>query len=152
MTMEIRVWGFQNYRDCGLHAIPINLKFPHSNFPINPPVNPCKHLQYTFWCPKTFFLKFWPYVWLIFKSGSKSRTGYVGARTVIKMAIGTSTYLECRNLQEQIRKLPYCVCWHDLAGVFDWIIIHSRKSDSEFGYIALLLIFYWKFLSSCHHS
>ena len=61
-------------------------------------------------------------------------------------------YLECRNLQEQIRKLPYCVCWHDLAGVFDWIIINSRKSDSEFGYITLLLIFYWKFLSSCHHS
>jgi hypothetical protein len=40
--MEIRVWGFQNYRDCGLHAIPINLKSPHSDFPIN------KHLQCMF--------------------------------------------------------------------------------------------------------
>ena len=38
----------------------------------------------TFWSPKTFFqgaffLKFWPYVWLVFKSGFKSS----GARTVI---------------------------------------------------------------------
>ena len=29
-----------------------------------------------------FFLKFWPYVWLVFKSGFKSRAGYDGARTV----------------------------------------------------------------------
>ena len=27
----------------------------------------------------TFFLKFWPYVWLVFKSGFKSRAGYDGA-------------------------------------------------------------------------
>ena len=46
---------------------------------------------YTFYplfeVPKTFFqgaffLKFWPYVWLVFKSGIKSRAGYDGARTV----------------------------------------------------------------------
>ena len=41
----------------------------------------------TFWSPKTFFqgaffLKFWPYVWLVFKSGFQSRAGYSGARTV----------------------------------------------------------------------
>ena len=29
-----------------------------------------------------FFVKFWPYVWLVFKSGFKSRAGYSGARTV----------------------------------------------------------------------
>ena len=29
-----------------------------------------------------FFFKFWPYVWLVFKSGFKSRAGYDGARTV----------------------------------------------------------------------
>jgi hypothetical protein len=29
-----------------------------------------------------FFFKFWPYVWLVFKSGFKSRAGYSGARTV----------------------------------------------------------------------
>ena len=32
-----------------------------------------------------FFLKFWPYVWLVFKSGLKSRAGYDGARTVNKI-------------------------------------------------------------------
>ena len=42
----------------------------------------------TFWSPKTFFqgaffVKFWPYVWLVFKSGFKSRAGYNGARTVL---------------------------------------------------------------------
>ena len=41
----------------------------------------------TFRSPKTFFqwaffLKFWPYVWLVFKSGFKSRAGYDGAHTV----------------------------------------------------------------------
>ena len=29
-----------------------------------------------------FFLKFWPYVWLVFKSGFQSRAGYSGAGTV----------------------------------------------------------------------
>jgi hypothetical protein len=29
-----------------------------------------------------FFLKFWLYVWLVFKSGFESRAGYSGARTV----------------------------------------------------------------------
>ena len=37
-----------------------------------------------------FFLKFWPYVWLVFKSGFKSRAGYNGARTVVL----TSFHLE----------------------------------------------------------
>jgi hypothetical protein len=32
-----------------------------------------------------FFVKFWPYVWLVFKSGFKSRAGYSGARTVPKI-------------------------------------------------------------------
>ena len=41
----------------------------------------------TFWRSKAFFqgaffVKFWPYVRLVFKSGLKSRTGYDGARTV----------------------------------------------------------------------
>ena len=30
-----------------------------------------------------FFLNVWPYVWLVFKSGFKSRAGYDGARTVL---------------------------------------------------------------------
>ena len=33
ITMEIREWGFENYRNCKKHAIPMNLKFPHSDFP-----------------------------------------------------------------------------------------------------------------------
>ena len=34
---------FANYRDYGQHAIPVNLKSPQTDFPINP----CKHLQCT---------------------------------------------------------------------------------------------------------
>ena len=42
----------------------------------------------TFWSPKTFFqgaffLQFWPYVWLVFKSGFKSRAGYDGSCMVL---------------------------------------------------------------------
>ena len=45
----------------------------------------------TFWSPKTFFqgaffLKFWSYVWLVFKSGFKSRAGYDGTPTVYALA------------------------------------------------------------------
>ena len=32
ITMEIRVWGFENYRDCKKNAIPINFKSPDSDF------------------------------------------------------------------------------------------------------------------------
>ena len=45
--MEMRVWEFQNYRGVGKWAIPINLKFPHSDFPIDSleiPVNICSLL------------------------------------------------------------------------------------------------------------
>ena len=31
-----------------------------------------------------FFVKFWPYVWLVLKSGFKSRAGYSGARMVLQ--------------------------------------------------------------------
>jgi len=31
-----------------------------------------------------FFLKFWPYVWLVFKSGFKSRAGYDGTRSMLQ--------------------------------------------------------------------
>ena len=34
-----------------------------------------------------FFLKFWPYVWLVFKSSFQSRAGYDGARTVINIVV-----------------------------------------------------------------
>jgi hypothetical protein len=32
ITMEIRVWRFENYRDCKKNAIPINFKSPESDF------------------------------------------------------------------------------------------------------------------------
>ena len=40
-------------------------------------------MEYTLLCLiglGAFSLKFWPYVWLLFKSGFKSRAGYDGAR------------------------------------------------------------------------
>ena len=59
----------------------------------------------------------WPYVWLIFKSGSKSRTGYDGARTVIKMAIGTSTWnVETyRNKLENYHTVSVGMIWLEFS-------------------------------------
>ena len=44
-TMEIRVWRFQNYRDCGYTCNPHKFEIPALWFPRRDPVNPCKHLQ-----------------------------------------------------------------------------------------------------------
>jgi hypothetical protein len=38
-----------------------------------------------------FFLKFWPYVWLVFSSGFKSREGYDGAHMVVLYVGSKST-------------------------------------------------------------
>ena len=46
-TMEIRVWRFQNYRDCGYTCNPHKFEIPALRFPRRPPVIPCKHLQCT---------------------------------------------------------------------------------------------------------
>ena len=35
---------------------------------------------FSYWA---FFVKFWPYVWLVFNSGFKSRAGYSGACMVV---------------------------------------------------------------------
>ena len=43
--MEIRVWRFQNYRDCGYTCNPHKFEIPALRFPRRVPVNPCKHLQ-----------------------------------------------------------------------------------------------------------
>ena len=53
--MEIRVWRFQNYRDCGYTCNPHKFEIPALRFPRRPPVIPCKHLQCGFqklnvWC------------------------------------------------------------------------------------------------------
>ena len=54
----------------------------------------------TFWSPKTFFqgaffLKFWPYVWLVFKSGFWSRAGYDNARTVVLSILYWKFFAQC---------------------------------------------------------
>ena len=43
--MEIRVWRFQNYRDCGYTCNPHKFEIPALRFPCRVPVIPCKHLQ-----------------------------------------------------------------------------------------------------------
>ena len=45
--MEIRVWRFQNYRDCGYTCNPHKFAIPALRFPSRVPVNPYKHLQCT---------------------------------------------------------------------------------------------------------
>ena len=45
--MEIRVWRFQNYRDCGYTCNPHKFEIPALQFPCRVPVIPCKHLQCT---------------------------------------------------------------------------------------------------------
>ena len=52
--MEIRVWRFQYYRDCGYTCNPHKFEIPALLFPCRVPVNPCKHLQ----CTKVFFFYF----------------------------------------------------------------------------------------------
>ena len=48
-TLEIRVWIFQNYRDCRYTCNPHKFEFPALWFPRRDPVNPCKHLQCAFY-------------------------------------------------------------------------------------------------------
>ena len=43
--MEIRVWRFQNYRDCGYTCNPHKFEVPALRLPRKFPVIPCKHLQ-----------------------------------------------------------------------------------------------------------
>ena len=43
--MEIRVWRFQNYRDCGYTCNPHKFEIPALRFPCRVPAIPCKHLQ-----------------------------------------------------------------------------------------------------------
>ena len=53
--MEIRVWRFQNYRDCGYTCNPHKFEIPALQFPRKDPVIPCKHLQCSMICT--------PYKW-----------------------------------------------------------------------------------------
>ena len=46
--MEIRVWSFQNYRDCRYTCNPHKFKIPALRFPCRVPAIPCKHLQCSF--------------------------------------------------------------------------------------------------------
>ena len=43
--MEIRLWRFQNYRDCRYTCNPHKFEIPALWFPCRVPVIPCKHLQ-----------------------------------------------------------------------------------------------------------
>ena len=43
--MEIRVWRFQNYRDCRYTCNPHKFEIPAPRFPCRVPAIPCKHLQ-----------------------------------------------------------------------------------------------------------
>ena len=45
IIMEIRVWRFQNYRDCGYTCNPPKFEIPALRFPCKVPAIPCKHLQ-----------------------------------------------------------------------------------------------------------
>ena len=45
LTMEFRVWRFQNYRDCGYTCNPHKFEIPALWFPRKDPVIPCKHLH-----------------------------------------------------------------------------------------------------------
>ena len=45
ITMKIRLWRFQNYRDCRYTCNPHKFEIPELRFPCRVPVIPCKHLQ-----------------------------------------------------------------------------------------------------------
>ena len=47
---------FKNYRDCGYTCNPRKFEIPALRFPRKVPVNPCKHLQCTFFFTVCFFL------------------------------------------------------------------------------------------------
>ena len=48
-----------------------------------------------------FFLKLWPYVWLVFKSGFKSSAGYDSARTVCNLEKSLYTkFITLQNLPQ----------------------------------------------------
>ena len=53
--MEIRVWRFQNYRDCGYTWNPHKFEIPALWFSRRVPVNPCKHLQCSHSIQVSFF-------------------------------------------------------------------------------------------------
>ena len=57
-TLEIRVWIFQNYRDCRYTCNPHKFEFPALRFPHRVPVNPCKHLQCTIYRESPHFIIF----------------------------------------------------------------------------------------------
>ena len=54
--MEIRVWWFQNYRDCGYTCNPHKFENPALRFPCRVPVIPCKHLQCSYTWLSSWFM------------------------------------------------------------------------------------------------
>ena len=98
----------------------------------------------TFWSPKTFFqgafsLKFWPYVWLVFKSGLWWRaygitiivilTTYSETDTVFPHIVAAATILFWTHLVRKLFKFSFLLCNENLNSFLTRWGNYSRRGN-----------------------
>ena len=82
---------------------------------------------------KRFFkVQFWPYVWLVFKSGFYSKAGYSGARTV-----NQNTYDDWLSLHSQV------LCINQLQINTIWRM-YLDDTNIKWQSVVTTFCFYWK--------
>ena len=119
--MEIRVWRFQNYRDCGYTCNPHKFEIPALQFPCKVPVIPCKHLQ----CTTTTYIhttkdSLAP---LFYLQQCSSRWANPPCYRVIELLMDfVSSY------QKEIRQIfPIKQKYYQTAGF--WVLLHSHLNS-----------------------